>query len=69
MDRRMQGHAVRRREDYEPSVYTAALRSKPDSLAEPPIPEYYGTEVGETIGLDANELPRQDPLKRIRRHV
>jgi len=68
MDRRMQGNAVRRREGYESSVYVAAEHTKPQSLGEPPIPEYYGTEVGEGLGLDANTLPRMDPLTRIKRH-
>lgn len=68
MDRRMQGNAVRRRENYESSVYVAAEHAKPPSLGEPPIPERYGTETGKGLGLDANSLPRMDPLARIRRH-
>ena len=74
MDLRMQGHAVRRRNNYSAStVHAAEIGSKKTDFdfakGKPSrLPEEYGTEVGLTLGLEANQLPRQDPLNRIRRH-
>ena len=69
MDLRMNGHAIRRRNNYESATVTAAENQSKNIDESPPIPEYYGTEIGDTLGLEVNQLPRQDSLTRMRRNA